>query len=319
MPYRFQRHETFDEGFSRIGLRELDRVHADLTAKTVGPTAIHDARKAFKRIRALLCLVRPALPPKVYAKENARYRKIGRRLSASRDLHVMRETILKLESWQRIETRGSLTRLRKQVWHAGHDETIIASEARNKVIDDLEVARKKWRSIVLSGDGFELVGKGFKASYQSGLRAFAIAYADNRDQDFHEWRKYVQQHWRHMQLLHDAWPAYFSARMEAAKALSEIVGYDHDLCVLADFARRLDKSRLPPKHARIVLRLIEERQCQLRDIAHARGDRLYVESAKGLHDRVKTYWETSLRIAAAEHAASKGPGNPNPIGDADAL
>lgn len=52
--------------------------------------AVHDARKRFKKIRALLRLVRDQLGEDVYQSENACFRALGRRLSDVRDAQVRR-------------------------------------------------------------------------------------------------------------------------------------------------------------------------------------------------------------------------------------
>ena len=50
---------------------------------------MHGARKDLKKTRALLRLVRPALPGKVYRRENRELRDIARALSSTRDADVL--------------------------------------------------------------------------------------------------------------------------------------------------------------------------------------------------------------------------------------
>ena len=57
---------------------------------------IHEARKATKRLRALVRLVRRELGDEVYALENQCYRDAGRRLSELRDATVLVETLDRL-------------------------------------------------------------------------------------------------------------------------------------------------------------------------------------------------------------------------------
>ena len=51
-------------------------------------TGVHAARKRLKKIRGVLCLVRPELA-EWYRVENVRYRDVGRDLSQIRDAQVM--------------------------------------------------------------------------------------------------------------------------------------------------------------------------------------------------------------------------------------
>ncbi len=100
----------------------------------------------------------------------------------------------------------------------------------------------------LPREGFSQVGRSrhpsrntpFKVSRSSIARRGALnrhcQEAGATDEDFHALRKSVQQHWRHMQLLSRAWPEALSARADEAKALSQLLGEDHDLYVLRSFA-----------------------------------------------------------------------------------
>lgn len=55
--------------------------------------AIHESRKAFKRVRALVCLARDALGDETYRRENETFRDAGRALASVRDARVMVDTL----------------------------------------------------------------------------------------------------------------------------------------------------------------------------------------------------------------------------------
>src|SRR6185437_13892719 len=74
--------------------------------------------------------------------------------------------------------------------------------------------------------------KGLRQSYRGGRKALAKAFASGSAEDFHEWRKALQHHWRHMQLLTPCWPSELSARVEISRSLSQILGDDHDIAML---------------------------------------------------------------------------------------
>ena len=54
--------------------------------------AMHNARKRFKRVRALLKLVRREIGEKSYQRENARFRDAGRPLTEVRDARILLDT-----------------------------------------------------------------------------------------------------------------------------------------------------------------------------------------------------------------------------------
>ena len=59
-------------------------------------TAVHEARKHLKTVRALIRLLRPATGEAFYKEENAAMRKAAQRMSPIRDSHVRVQTIEKL-------------------------------------------------------------------------------------------------------------------------------------------------------------------------------------------------------------------------------
>src|SRR5262249_36409668 len=58
--------------------------------------AVHEARKCFKKIRAVLRLVKPAIARKDYRRENVCFRDAGRPLTEVRDAKILVETLDKL-------------------------------------------------------------------------------------------------------------------------------------------------------------------------------------------------------------------------------
>src|SRR5262249_55120991 len=117
---------------------------------------------------------------------------------------------------------------------------------------------------------------------------------------FHEWRKGTQQHWRHMLLLTRAWPATLAARASEARALSQALGDDHDLAMLAAFLRSEACTRLG-EDAAVIERLAPRRQQELREKAHPMGLRLYAESPKAVAHAIGAYWDAAVALKEHEH------------------
>src|SRR5215218_7361593 len=89
--YRLEAGEPMPDGVRRIALGQLDLVADDIAAPDDGPDdeAVHEARKAFKRLRALLRVNRDQLGDDIRRRENAAFRDAGRRLSGARDARVV--------------------------------------------------------------------------------------------------------------------------------------------------------------------------------------------------------------------------------------
>jgi hypothetical protein len=93
--FRLREDESAPDGIRRIACGQLDlsieRLDGD-TDEDLG-TAVHEARKSFKRLRATVRLARDELGDDVYRRENTAFRDAGRRLVGTRDSQVLLETL----------------------------------------------------------------------------------------------------------------------------------------------------------------------------------------------------------------------------------
>jgi hypothetical protein len=304
MAFRFKLDEPVEREFRRIGLEQIQRARRQLDANVAPETEIHEARKCIKRIRALLRLGREGLGEKAFHAENARFRAIAAELAPARDDHVILQTILMLEAEASDKDRTSLARLKAMVLEHGNG----SSEESCKRISDankaLDRAARRFHRLAIEPDDFSTLANGLTRSYRRGLKWFAFAYAQNNDEAFHEWRKCVQAHWRHMSLLSRIWPAVFDARVVAARELSQILGEDHDLAILKTRLAALPPGALPEHDTRDIERMILPRQLKLRHAAHPRGLLLYAEKAKAHGRRIVALWEGASELHR-EEAKSK--------------
>lgn len=313
MPYRFKVSEPFDDGVRRIGLSQIDRALERLRSSDDPADAIHETRKCLKRIRALLRLARPGLPAAVYARENGRFRDIGRLLAGARDRHVLIETVGKFQTVAAGRTKSAfsaaLARIegRDGADAAGDEDTAVA-----RAISDLVEAREAMADLTLKGSGYGAAWEGIERTYRQAVATFENAYQAPDDEALHEWRKRVQHHWRHMALMREAWPEMTQARVQAAKDISEMLGEDHDISVmLAALDAKSDgkpgkvsrgktagaKSALSDNQRKLTRAAAVERQAALRGKCHVLGLRLFTEPAAAFAARMRQYWSSAHEAA----------------------
>lgn len=318
MAFRFRFDEPIEKGFRRIGAEQIERARRQLAANTDPATEVHEARKCMKRIRALLRLGRQGLGETVYRAENAHFRAIAGSLASARDDYVLLETIVKLTA----ETEGhavapALNRLKATV-AVRHPEKANGTDASGRAEADaaLERALRRFRRLRLEPDSFTTLERGLVRTYRKGLECRDVAYAENTDDGFHEWRKCVQTHWRHMALLSRAWPELFEAEIEAARRLSQILGDDHDLALLRMKLAALPPDALPTGDADRIEGLIAARQTALRRAAGPQGEVIFAERPKAHGRRIAGIWhgaaalsrEDSPRRKPKESEAANRPG-----------
>ena len=82
MPFRVQPDESASAAVRRIAREQLGKIRDGVgVPPQERDEAVHDARKRFKKLRALLKLVRDEVPRKTYRRENTWFRDTARPLS----------------------------------------------------------------------------------------------------------------------------------------------------------------------------------------------------------------------------------------------
>jgi CHAD domain-containing protein len=311
MAYRFKLDESFEKGFRRIAREQLDRALSELSPLEVGPREVHESRKALKRLRALLRLVGPSLGLKHAARRNAALRDAARLLSTRRDEVVLISTIERLEASADPATKAASQALRDALRNsAGNLTRPLDSDTAQQARLLLVKEARHFAKASLKIRGFECVRPGLYKSYRKARRGFKAAYRNPTDEAFHELRKAVQWHWRQMALLSRAWPEVFEARIAAARELSQILGDDHDLAILALAASKLEGF---PEHFKSALaRACAREQEILRRDAEFRVSRLFAEPAGAFCRRIEIYWAASRKIKSRVEVkvAKSGPTDP---------
>ena len=295
MPYRFKLEEKFDSGFRRIVREQVKQAEAELSAASAPASAIHETRKAIKRLRALLKTAAPTLGAKAARKHDRVFRDIARALSSRRDDDVIEATVASLESRYGAEAVATLAPLRSALDNAQASAALVLDTARTQELREaLKSEGKKLRKSRLKGFGLATVVKGTGASYGAGRRALKRASKHPTDENIHDLRKAVQAHWRHMALLSRAWPEEFAARVAVARELSQILGDDHDLVLVKSAAAQLQGEEAA-KTSEAIVELCERRQATLREAMKPLAARLYAEQAQAFMDRMAVYVRTARR------------------------
>ncbi len=299
MPYRLKLGEPLADGVRRISIEQIDRASAKLAGKN-RDTGIHKARKCFKRVRALLDMSRPALKPKDYRRENRRFRDFGRALAGARDIHVMHQTLDRLQQRRDLSAAGRVP-VALRAWLQANRNVILPAQGEGvmrQAQEALAGAREVFAALPVRADELAPLSEGFREIYAGGRKAMEYAYrAGVEDEAFHEWRKHVQRHWRQLQLLQNAWPEAIAPRIELASELADIIGLDHDLAVLIAFTRRNRAILGARGEVKAFVQAARDEQAHLRAAAHLRGQRLYDLPPRAIARMIETNWVVAQAMA----------------------
>jgi CHAD domain-containing protein len=192
-------------GLTRIGLAQIDLALEQLAASSGhDPTrAVHETRKALKRLRGLMRLLREELGEQVYARESAVLRSAGRRLARERDAVVMLATLQGLleRHPRKLGGSGGLALLHQRLEaerERARPPTPLdeeAARARAELLEELSALRGRmaaWR--LPERPGIELVEPSLRRLYRQGARRHrrAARGKGDRGRALHEWRKSVK-------------------------------------------------------------------------------------------------------------------------------
>ena len=307
---RLRKSEPLPVGIQRLSIEQLNYAIGVVVGGDVSPDkAVHEARKALRRVRGLLRLVRDELGPNVYRFENIHLRDTGRLLSEARNAAVALDTLATVESRYAellvtdvfAGVRGALeARKSGIVEHAIGDP-----EQRRQIVDVLRSARARYAALPLEGtlgkpstkptirNSYRAIAPGLARTYNRGRLRMADAYRSPSAERFHEWRKRVRYLRFELETLTELWPEAIKGIVTEVDDLGNTLGVEHDLAELSCLVHD-DHSLTSGKRERDLLTaLLEQRRPDLQWQAWTKGLRVYAEPTDRFVERFGVYWEAS--------------------------
>lgn len=300
MAYKFRADEPVRTAIGRCAREQLDGAVFELTAgaSTDPVRAIHSARKAIKKERSLLRLVRSAMPREQRKRENAVLRQTARGLAGVRDSDVMIDSFSGLyerfagqlpgDTYQTI--RGHLA-ARAQRGRDGH------GRVDRVAVGQLAAARSRVDEWELRTGGWRALESGLVRSYRRGRQAFAHARREGEMEALHAWRKRVKDLWYHERLLAPTCGPAVRGHGKDLDRLSDVLGADHDLAMLRQELTARGTSLAVDIDA--VVNLIDHRRRELHTAATLIGQRVYAETPKAFRRRMRRTWKAGRRLSQA--------------------
>ena len=197
--------ERLGAGLRRIALGQLD-IAIEMLEGTDGRLSserrVHEARKALKRLRALLALVQDELGEAAYEREHELLRRAGGRLAKARDAEVLLATLDGLieREPKRLGSRGGVQRLRARLQSERDGAAALAladSATHAGVLGDVRAMRVRVSTWELAdAGGIEAIEPALERLYAKGRRRMRRAERARgereRERRLHEWRKRVK-------------------------------------------------------------------------------------------------------------------------------
>lgn len=236
---------------------------------------VHHARRACRRCRDVMWLIRADLQASIGRPLDAAWRQAARRLGPLRDADVVPAAV--------GQVAGDLPGL---VW-ALPPSPDDAEQRVAAALEDLARARAALDGLDLEALDRSTVVAAFRRSWRETRHAMAEAERARDVEIVHDWRKSVRRLSHHAQLLVPVWPAVGGALVDELDALQDVLGTHHDLALVA---RALDRDRTAPGAAAALDARLAERAETLVGEAFRRGRLALAARPRTLGDILGALW-----------------------------
>ncbi len=229
--------------------------------------SVHEARKALKKARAALRLLRDGLDDAAYRAENAALRDAGRLLSPLRDPNSALAALDAL--CERYPGKLPLLGVEKlkDALHAKPESTSSSRALPKQPTRLLKRCLERAEKPAFARIGARPLDRGLRRIYRKGRKAFAEAQSTGTAEALHEWRKQVKYLANALHIVYGR--NKLKKIVKRAGKLAGRLGNEHDLALLTERTSALQGQRqgLQP--------LIERRRAKLQKRAFALGEKLY--------------------------------------------
>jgi hypothetical protein len=274
MAFVLDQTKSIRRGLKQIARKELRHASEHLRSKK--DTAVHEAHKSVKKVRAIVKLLQSDAAS--VDKDDKRLGAVGENLSLLRDTVAVIATFdaLRKRFPKRLPEKTHAT-MRRQLVRAQARIMKVARADRSLayVTHTLRALRrsvKRWH--VRAIDVEEVPGL-LEDSYRASRKAMRRAREEKCPIALHRWRKRVKTFWYQLRVAESLAPG-LRREIRRFKQLERWLGEDHDLSVLQT-ALSDDKGRHPPAGLRELGAISDDLQTGLRRKSFALGERLLAE------------------------------------------
>ena len=284
---------TFSPAFSQLRAC-TERALAVLAAPGLSDERVHEARKALKRARACLRLLRPALDRADYRGANAGLRDAGRCLAPLRDAHSQLELLQRCR--QAYDSQALDDLARDTAAERDRAQQHLA-DTRERALCRRHIERAQRHCQPAAQSGTQPLRRGLRDVYRKARKAFRNVTAQPTPALRHEWRKQVKYLRNAASVLHEAGIRGLGKPIKRLVRIAELLGDDHDLVVL----RQALQSRAA--EADEVLASIGQRAARLSTQALRLGDKSFVLKSRQFAPSKRAF-ERATRGASSNSAGA---------------
>ncbi len=220
-----------------IGRLHIEEALTQLAGNKVSPEPVHEARKAIKKVRAVIQLASPALGSIHRKLVSELLHDAMMRLGPLRDAEVQVQALdLLLETENLMpedfsSVRAGLADIAKQ-------RRVNDIRQIPRVLESLEKALRcvnKWLLDPLQGKD---VSRRVRRSYRRGRSLLDLCQVNDDPETFHSFRKTVKQLWHSIRITSRFWPEQAADLIHELGLIGELAGKERDFTLLAKTLRQ---------------------------------------------------------------------------------
>ncbi|HYX07045.1 MAG TPA: CHAD domain-containing protein [Bacteroidales bacterium] len=256
-------------------------------------TRIHDIRKSFKRIRAVLKFIRKKVNEDDYKWLNREFRNAAKAYSDIRDHEVF------VKTWQKLMTPSSLQKDRKlmeniagyliRIRDASTQQSIHEGQLFSDTMHTLQSIEPPVISLDIQENNLVNWLPGLQEMYGEGKSWLEQVRQDPEDKlNEHEWRKKVVNLKYQTYMLYEIWPYQFRMAGNVLDRLSESLGSAHDLFQLESFIYGEEQLSSQVKDSFVMRRIISRRKQLIKQGINL-AEHFYLEEPEIFHKRMAGY------------------------------
>lgn len=304
MAWQLKSNESISQGVQRIALEQIRISLKNLSDPNADfDITIHEIRKTYKKIRALLRYFKQSLDKDKYKKHNQFFRDSARHISQIRDSFVQVETFEALAEKYKEDLNQEYCEIVRQELNKTYGVHKCSSTSDATITQEIKKHLKQSRKLIKAWpspkDDQEILESGLRKLYKTGKKYLKLCHQEPTSEHFHELRKQVKYLWYQISIFRPCFPELINRIASLFHELSNLLGTEHDLHILRQAITRMsDPSNqgilgypdLDCQREQLFTK-IATWQSEIQSEALRLGDRLLIESPSEFSQRFFNYWK----------------------------
>ncbi len=255
--------------------------------------SIHDVRRSYKRIRAVLRLMKPDIPMDAYNRENKLLRDLSRKFSGARNLHVFAEEFDNIIAAGILKLPEAIVKEIRQFFREKENSAVkllLNLDMFSVIGKKNEEAKERVAAIDFSSLGAHTIYKGVSNVFAWGQKQMIHSQQFPTDDNLHEMRKRVKSLMYVVRLIKDVSPVFFNGYYKGLKTASLALGEDHNMAEMVNYIDTIAEQLIPLTEKQKIHEYIISQRQQIQVDVWPLIAKLYTGQAGEFSKRIKAYW-----------------------------